>query len=141
MSTAMVAGSGNATGFGLPSPGYWPATRNSIRNPRVRVAKVLASREGRNVSESLEVGVDCGQSFGSHQNVDVDGRAVVAVSHQRHCARDRIRNSELVKPRCDGSQVLVDHAFFPKEPFGFLASKRAGSPVFDLKRFHGISFL
>jgi len=85
--------------------------------------------------------VDCGQSFGSHQNVDVDGRAVVAVSHQRHSARDRIRNSELVKPRCDVSQRLVDRAFFHKEPFDFLHGSRTATPDFVFKRFHGISFL
>ena len=51
------AGSGNETGLGLPSPGNWPVTKNSIRTPVSASRSCLLPLNGEfsNKSESSKI--------------------------------------------------------------------------------------
>ena len=78
-STLDASGAGKETGFGLPSPGNSPVTRNSMRDPGISVAQGLAPRKQGHVSETFQMPVQLLQPLASHQDVHVLGKPTKAM--------------------------------------------------------------
>ncbi len=116
IATPAWAGSGKATGLGLPSPGNWPATRNSMRNARLSVREILAAGERSDVSQTLQLAVNGRQPLGRHQDVHVHGGSDEPMRTQGHAPGNSVRDPQPIQRGGDLPQRLVNRIVAHKEP-------------------------
>src|SRR2546421_371089 len=82
---------GEGNRLGLSVSRICPGDKELDAHPRLRVAKLFAPFERRDISETFELPMNLGEPFGSNQEIDVVGKAAISLEEHRHAAHERVR--------------------------------------------------